>query len=200
MLHARSGVSSIVVLGLFAAASLAASLVATGTAPPAARPPTDEERHNDLYKRGSDLIAPYLLLSGRRPKTGSALWVQGKAFQSLNDHAQAYARFKRAYAIQSENPDVGRELMLECLQTQRMNEGVEVARATSSRTPRDAGLRANLGLALLMAGRIEEAADATAAALQLSSSDPITRDLLRVIQEVRAGKRAKPRRLADIQK
>ena len=132
------------------------------------------------------------------PNNWSALWIQGKAFQALDDHAQAYTRFKRSHALEPDNADIGRELMLECLEVGRMNEAVDVARAASDKTPGDAGLRANLALALLLAGRITDAGDTAGAALQMDPSDAITKSLVRIIDDVRRGKRRPPRRVSDL--
>ena len=181
------------------------------------------ERHDDVFKRGSELITPHMRLVGRTPKrtagaskdlrdgirlldealrlypnNWSALWIQGKAFQALDDHAQAYARFKRSYALEPDNADIGRELMLECLEVGRMTEAVDVARAASDKTPGDAGLRANLALALLLAGRITDAGDTAGVALQMDPDDAITKSLVRIIDDVRRGKRRPPRRVSDL--
>ncbi len=180
------------------------------------------ERHDDVFKRGSELITPYMRLAERTakkpgaakdlregirlldealrlyPGNWSALWIQGKAFQALDDHAAAYARFKRSHALAPDNPDIGRELMLECLEVGRMSEAVDVARAASDKKPRDAGLRANLALALLLAGRVTEANDTAGVALQMDPSDAITKSLVRIIDDVRRGKRPPPRRVSDL--
>ena len=185
----------------------------------------DERRHNELFKRGSDLISPYMRLTDRPPRkvddavrdlregirlldealtlfpeNWSALWIQGKAFQALDEHTQAYARFKRAHALQRNNPDVGREFMFECLEVGHADEAVEVAQTAASRAPRDAGLRANLALAFLLAGRIKEANDTANQAQILDPADTITKDLVRVIAEVRSGKRPRPRHISDLEK
>jgi tetratricopeptide (TPR) repeat protein len=185
----------------------------------------DERRHDELFKRGADLISPYMRLTDRPPRKSddasrnlregirlldealklfpgnwSALWIQGKAFQALDDHAQAYARFKRAFALQRDNPDVGREFMFECLEIGQGAEAVEVARTAASKAPRDAGLRANLALALLLAGRVSEADDAANQAQLIDPADKITQNLVRVIGEVRRGKRPRPRHMSDLQR
>ena len=181
------------------------------------------ERHDDVFKRGSELITPYMRLAERTakkpgsaakdlregirlldealrlyPGNWSALWIQGKAFQALDDHPAAYARFKRSHTLAPDNPDVGRELMLECLEVGRMSEAVDVARAAADKKPRDAGLRANLALALLLAGRVTEANDTAGVALQMDPSDAITKSLVRIIDDVRRGKRPPPRRVSDL--
>jgi tetratricopeptide (TPR) repeat protein len=184
----------------------------------------DERKHNELFKRGADLITPYMSLTDRVPKKSdrkarelregirllddalklfpdnwSALWIQGKAFQALGEHEQAYTRFKRSYALQGNNPDVARELMLESLEVGRANEAVDVARGAATKHPGDSGLRANLALALLLAGRLDEAAATAAEAQRMDPSDVITKDLVSIISEVRRGKRPRPRHVSDLQ-
>jgi tetratricopeptide (TPR) repeat protein len=184
----------------------------------------DERKHDELFKRGADLISPYMRLTDRPrrkatdardlregirlldealklfPGNWSALWIQGKAFQALDEHAQAYARFKRAYALQRDNPDVGREFMFECLEVGHVDEAVEAAGAAASRAPRDAGVRANLALALLLAGRVDEAEANASQAQLMDPDDKITKSLIRVIGEVRSGKRPRPHHISDLQK
>jgi tetratricopeptide (TPR) repeat protein len=185
----------------------------------------DQQKHNDLYKRGIALINPYMRLNDRpskksadttrdlregirlldealklAPDNWAALWMQGKAYQVLEEHEQAYVHFKRSFAIQRENADVARELMLECLELHRWIEAAEVGGVAVSRSPKDAGLRANLALALLLAGHVDDANDVANAALRMDSSDQITKDLVRKIGDVRSGRRPPPRSVSDLEK
>jgi tetratricopeptide (TPR) repeat protein len=224
--------ASIVVVMLLGAPAAAPAKASTPRAEAAGKPlavpvlnEAEIRRHNDLFRRGSGLINPYMELDGRPakkssdaardlregirlldevlkldPSNWSALWIQGKAFQTLGDHAEAYARLRRAYAIEQNNPDVSRELMFECLELGRSKEAVEVARASLSKGTKDPGLRANLALALLLAGRIQEAADEASAAAHLNPSDGITKNLVRIIEDVRSGRRLQPHHISDLEK
>jgi tetratricopeptide (TPR) repeat protein len=185
----------------------------------------EARRHNELFRRGSGLINPYMQLAGRpvkksstaardlregirlldevlklNPINWSALWIQGKAFQTLADHSEAYTRFRRAHAIEHNNPNVGRDLMLECLELGRPKEAVDLARESLSKGPKDPGLRANLALALLLAGRIQEAADEASVAAHLDPSDGVTQNLVRIIEDVRGGRRPPPHHISDLEK
>jgi tetratricopeptide (TPR) repeat protein len=142
-------------------------------------------RHDQAYKRAIALIHPHMRLHGRiapvdgraakdlregvgyldvvvglKPDNWAASWVRGKAQQALNEHEAAYDSFRRAYEIDESNPDVGRELAAECLETGRASEAVRIAQALTARAPKDAGLLANLALAHLINGQLDEAARA----------------------------------------
>jgi len=90
--------------------------------------------------------------------------------------------------------------MLECLEVGRSNEAVDVAREALSKAPKDPGLRANLALALLLAGRLGEASDEASAATHLDPSDAVTKNLVRIIEEVRSGTRPQPHHVSDLEK
>ena len=90
--------------------------------------------------------------------------------------------------------------MLECLEVGRSNEAVDVGREALSKGRKDPGLRANLALALLVAGRLGEASDEASAAAHLDPSDAVTKNLVRIIEEVRSGKRPRPHLVTDLDK
>ena len=64
--------------------------------------------------------------------------------------------------------------------------------------PGDAGLTANLALALLIGGKLDEAADAVTNALAISPKDNISRNLKEIITEVQSGHRPQPSKLGDL--
>ena len=146
--------------------------------------------HDASFRRGADLIGPHMLLMDRKaappsesdvrvgiacldrvleidPSNWSALWIRGKAFQSMREHAKAVESFRSAYRLKPENPDVAREFVEELLETQQFREAVAIAREVSDHNPRDAGLKANLALAQLMSGDAPSAQQNIAEALQL---------------------------------
>src|SRR6185312_10454776 len=89
----------------------------------------DRATHDD-GRAQSDLregLAYMDIVVGLRPDNFAAWWVRGKAQQALNDHESAYDSFRRSYAINDQNPDVGRELVSECLQTGRTGDAVRIA-------------------------------------------------------------------------
>jgi tetratricopeptide (TPR) repeat protein len=118
--------------------------------------------HDALFRRGADLISPHMLLTDHEPaarndaevrigiacldrvlqidpSNWSALWIRGKAFQSLTEHGKAVESFRAAYRLQPEHEDVARELAAELLETQGFVEAVTIAREISTRHPQDAG-------------------------------------------------------------
>ena len=180
-------------------------------------------KHNEAYRKGVDLITPHMRLAGRNPNLSAqaladlregiryldmvlnvasnnwaAWWVRGKAEQALTNHESAYESFHSSYIINSQNRDVGRELVLECLETGRASEAVQVAEAICEREPKNAGLLANLALAYLIDGQVEKAMRSAEAALQSDTSDPITKCVKIRIADVQAGRLSQPSCLSDL--
>ena len=181
------------------------------------------ERYQLLYKESLSVIQPYMIIVGRKAKSVSSpadrarlengvslmlqaidifpgswpgWWIIGKAYQALGDHLQAAGAFGKAYSINSTNPDVCRESMFEYLKLGKGAEAVEAAKTAVSRNPDDAGLIANLALALLIGGDVGEAREVCEAAYRMSPDDKVTRNLRKWIKEVQNGKKVRPTRLA----
>jgi tetratricopeptide (TPR) repeat protein len=179
--------------------------------------------HDEAYKRAVDLIRPHMRLAGQtasasprqdadlreaighldtalrlEPKNWAAWWARGKAQQALGDHEAAYGSLRRANDINGGHVDVGREFVAECLETGRAVEAVGVAEALCHREPKNAGLLANLAVAYLINGRLDDATHAADAALQIDGSDAINVSVRRRIEDVRAGRWPQPSRLADL--
>lgn len=127
-----------------------------------------------------------------------AYWVMGKAYQALNQSENACDAFGRSFAIQKDNPDVAREYMFECLNLGRTAEAIDAARHGVELSPNDAGLVANLALAYLVGGQIDEAVTAIDKSLKIAPDDKITQDLRTIILEVRDGKRPQPKSLREL--
>jgi Flp pilus assembly protein TadD len=189
--------------------------------------PTDPiELHDYLYLRASALVKPHLILHNipaqstknkkvkndlgtaislfervlsMNDQNWAAAWQAGKAAQSLDDQERAYRFFKRSFAVMKENPDVARELMLTCLDTKRADEAVEIAEHGVRLAEEDAGLKANLALALLCAGRLSGAETAIDAAIQQDPHDEISLTIKRLIGEIKRGERKLPQTPADLQ-
>jgi hypothetical protein len=60
-------------------------------------------------------------------------------------------------------------------------------------------LRANLALAVLLAGDVDEALGQAEQAAARAPKDEINRDLLAVVREVKDGRRREPRTLAEVE-
>jgi tetratricopeptide (TPR) repeat protein len=180
------------------------------------------DRETEL-RRGADLIRPHMILVGRKPaprnddeirvgiacldhalridpSNWSALWIRGKGLQALGEHTLAVESFLAAYRLHSDDPEMGRELGAELLETGRFPEAVRVARSISDRRPQDAGMKANVALAQLLAGDIAAAQQTVAEALKLDPNDSITKALAQVILDVSTGKRPRPKSLHELQR
>ena len=184
---------------------------------------TNDDQHNEVYQRGSGLISPHMQLLGREPKVSkgvrdqvskgiadlnavtaynpnnwSAFWIKGKGYQVLGDRKAAKAEFEKSFLIQRANPDVAREYAASCLELGEGEKAVNVARHAIKLKPDDAGLRANLALALLISGKTEEAKAEIAESLRMAPTDRISLAVKKVIDEVASGRRRQPKTMADL--
>jgi tetratricopeptide (TPR) repeat protein len=113
--------------------------------------PDDEAaEYTEVYKKGSDLLSRHMDLHDRKPTLSGtreaelregirllqravailptswpAHWLIGKGYQALGDHERAYGAFRQAARVNQDNPDVPRELCLECLRLGKYAEAVE---------------------------------------------------------------------------
>ena len=134
------------------------------------------------------MLGRVLLGLGRAEEARAEL----QRFLESGDGADPFRR--EAEKLLRGNPDVAREYACECLALGRGEEAVAIASKAMELDPRDAGLQANLGLALLVAGNVAGAERAARAALERAPEDEITRGLLSLIGDVQARRRARPTR------
>jgi tetratricopeptide (TPR) repeat protein len=179
------------------------------------------ERHDEYYQKGFACIDPYVQLQGKprkrpnkdkikegikyleavtkiNPENWAAFWLKGKAYQSLEHPQSAYNAFKKAFDIEKENADVARELMIEALNLGKGEEGVKMGKHALSLNPNNTGLMGNLGLAYLINGETDNAEGITRKAISLNPQDGINKQILNIINEVKSGKRAQPRKYSDL--
>jgi Flp pilus assembly protein TadD len=184
----------------------------------------EEAEYTEVYQKGCGLVKKHMNLHDREPAPSPATesevregirllqravtiepsswpawWMIGKGHQALDDHPSAYNAFRQATRLCKQNADVPRELCLECLRLGKFAEAVEVARLAVRIKRPDPGLQANLALALLLAGDVDEALDQAEQAVARSPKDEINRCLLAVIQEVKDGRRRQPKTLAEVE-
>jgi Flp pilus assembly protein TadD len=177
-----------------------------------------------VYQKGSDLVSKHITLHDREPapaptreaelregigllqravalepRSWPAHWLIGKGYQALDDHVRAYEAFRHAMRLCRSNADVPRELCLECLQLGKFAEAVEAARIAVRVEGSDPGLQANLALALLLSGDVDDALAQAEEAVARSPEDEISRNLLAVIEEVKDGRRRPPQTLAEVE-
>lgn len=188
-------------------------------------PATNDAEHNHYFLTGSEIIKPYMQLSGASAKPAkseaakadilrgigllyavveynkdnwAAWWTIGKGYQALQDADKACDAFAKSYAIHRENADVAREYMVECLNLGRKEEAISAAEYAVGLSPNNAGLIANLALAYMIAGRLADAQSVINKSLGIAPNDKISLKLKRVIQEIVDGKRSQPRTLRDV--
>lgn len=182
-----------------------------------------EGNHDIYYRRGATLIEPFMDLEGKmvtidagakdsitegirylnavtqiNPKNFAAYWIKGKGYQALKQHDSAYLQFGKSFKLKKDNPDVARELMIECLYLGKGAEAVSVSLYALSLDSTNAGLMGNLALAYLIYGDTVLADKTVKKALQIDPHDEINLQLAQIIDEVIAGKRDRPTRYDEI--
>jgi len=179
---------------------------------------------DEAYRRGVSLMEAYLELPREKvalnpqaktdlpaairsldvaisidPESSTAWWSRGKAEQLLGDHEQAHDAFHRSYQIDGgRNPDSGVQLVLECLETGREGEAVQVAETIRHAQPDNAGMLANLALAYLINGQIDDAVRTIHAAEAIDPEDEAIGSAKKRVEDVQSGRRPKPQRIGDI--
>ena len=179
----------------------------------------DGQNHDQIFKAAWDLIQPYIewqltdaplnptvqkqlrkalemlnRIQQFDPGNWAALWAMGIAHKCLKELGSAYTAFQRAYALEKENPDVGRELAGVCIALGRGEEAVRVSREVMDKNPKDAGLISNHAFALMIAGHVQEAEAIIENALGLQPEDQITENLAKFIKAVRTNQITRPDR------
>jgi tetratricopeptide (TPR) repeat protein len=184
-----------------------------------------KSEHDRLYQEASQLIKPYMQLVGAQvqsadkpeakqhlargielmrqavaiiPANWAAWWIVGKAHQALGDSQQACDAFAKAFRLNKAHVDVTREYMYECLNLGNPDKGIPLARYALALQPDDAGLTANLALALLLGGKVDDAAQTIEQALALLPDDEISVNLRRDIAAVQSGRKHQPKCIADL--
>jgi tetratricopeptide (TPR) repeat protein len=182
--------------------------------------------HDRVYKAACDIIEPYMRLHGKpekkvtpaavteikraigmldavttyAPTNWAAFWIKGKAYQAVDDRKAACAEFKSAFDLQDKNPDVAREYMFECLNLGDGAEGLRAAQHAVSLNPSDAGLHANLALALIIAAKPKEALAAIDESLRIDPKDQISQNVRKVVLKIIDGTKPQPRTLGELGK
>ncbi len=142
-------------------------------------------------QRACEMLSRVLMFN---PGNWQARWYRGIAHRCLGELAPAYDDFHRAYDMEKDHPDVGRELVIVCLNLGRGEEAVRVSSQLVQKFPTDPGLLANHALALMIAGRVPEAEAAVKSSLDLAPSDEITKSNAAIIASIRTGRMARPDR------
>jgi len=153
--------------------------------------PEEKSFNEEALREGMDLLGQVIEM---RPENWSGLWAMGKGYQRLGDYENSYQCFKASKVIARKDPpdpypDVLRELAWSCLQTDRFDEAIYYTDAARKFRPDDYTLDANHALAALMKKQFDMADQLARRALAANPADKITQDLVKMIEEVRSGKR-----------
>jgi tetratricopeptide (TPR) repeat protein len=132
------------------------------------------------------------------PEAWQAMWCLGKIHQRLGNDQLELSWFRRAHRLAPTEPDVCREAAHAAMNVGRAEEGIGFCRSAIEASPDDPGLKANLALALVLAGKHDEAQTAAREAATANPQDQVSRQVLEVIRDIRAGKRPQPRTLKEM--
>jgi len=223
-----AAVGALAALACFSCKSDAARTTSASTSPPdtgsISEAPERHQAFDEAYRHGVSLMGAYLDLPrdkvksnpqsktdlpaaiqsldvalGLEPDSSTAWWARGKAQQLLGDHENAYQSFHRSYQIdEGKNPDSGVQLLLECLETGRGGEAVHLAQAIVRSEPDNAGMLANLALAYLINGQVDEASRAVSNAEAIDPEDEAITSAKSRIDDVRSGHIPRPNRISEI--
>ena len=144
----------------------------------------------------SDLARAIQLFTGAlelNPANWSAMWLIGKAYQRLADHSSAFVWFVRAQAVNPLQADILREVSISAMYSGRSEEAISYAREALGFQPSNDGLQANLALALLLAGKLQEARVAIDKALKRNARNIIAQRLSEMIAHFMTTGRTPPK-------
>jgi len=187
--------------------------------------PEQIEEHNHTFEQAVELIKSEIILDGRPHASGldqplrskleralelfarvlelnsenwSAMWLVGKVYQRLSDYSAAFASFVQADKVHPLQPDVLREASICAMYMGRSEEAILYARNALECQPTNRGLHANLALAFLLAGRVDEA-KITIDKATAGSADTIAQTLGRMIDHFIAVGRKPPNTTAALE-
>jgi tetratricopeptide (TPR) repeat protein len=147
-------------------------------------------------RRALSLFARVLEL---QPGNWSAMWWVGMIHKRFEDHSTALLWFERALQVSSYQPDVAREACSCALELGRHEVAISFAVRAVEVKPDDAGLRSNLALALLLAGKVNEAKVEIERAIAQDPSDQISLGVRRDIERFAVSKEKPPSTLRGLQ-
>jgi Flp pilus assembly protein TadD len=121
------------------------------------------------------------------------MWALGKIHQRLNNDSAALSWFSEANRIESDNADILREATLCAMRLGNEGTAVKLAASAVELKPYDPGLVSNFALALLLAGRTDEASEKAADAVRANPDGKAARAVQKLIEDVVAGRKPRPR-------
>src|SRR5262245_53139026 len=148
--------------------------------------PVESQRHNAAFRRGCALIKDLIRISDRpvrslswldtwrlkrairefhkalqiNPGGWPSMWNLGQVYQRLGDHREALKWFEQSYELAPNNPDVAREAGVEALEVGDFSAAAAFFKSAIRANADDPGHQANLALAELLLGDVENASRA----------------------------------------
>lgn len=117
----------------------------------------------------------------------------------FRDCSTALLWFERAFQVSSYQPDVAREACSCALELGQHQVAISFAERAVQVKPDDAGLRSNLAVALLLAGKVAEAKTEIEQAIAQDPSDQISPAVRRTIEHFALSKEEPPSTLRALQ-
>jgi Flp pilus assembly protein TadD len=157
---------------------------------PSVRPEAVEDL--DRLRRACELLERINALS---PSHWRIWWSLGMARRRLKDRQGAYAAFQRAYRLQPDVVETGRNLFAECADLGYGEEALRLSKAILQLAPDDPGVVSNHAVALLINGDLDGAMEAVKHASSLDPQGQTTINLRNFLEEIRAGRIPVPTRI-----
>jgi tetratricopeptide (TPR) repeat protein len=187
-------------------------------------PTYDKAQHDRLYEEAADLMDGLIVYHdqndfeldahGRKkleramrlfehvvqmnPRNWPAFWLMGKIYQRFKDNESALDCFSKSHQNNPTHRDVAREAAIAAMESRKPELAVGFCERAIQAQPSNAGLRANLALALLFSDRPHEAREVVSYSLKLDPNDTITANIRQVIDEVINGSRPCPHHTDDL--
>lgn len=126
------------------------------------------------------------------PENWSAYWAMGKAYQTMGDKQKQYDAFKKAQQIARKHPDESysdaiRELVLSCLELEKIKEAIYYGKQAIEFSPDDFTLWSNFSICLLLDGQLDNAENYANKALGACADDGVAKNVLAVVKKIRNG-------------
>ena len=133
-----------------------------------------------------------------KPDNWAALWIRGKALQVAGRSRESLDAFARSHAINPTHPDIAREASISAMDAGQPDVAIRYTEKVAELRPEDAGLKANLALALLLSNWPVEAKRQISRAVEMDPADRISRSIEKAIDAVIAGFHPCPKNMTEL--
>jgi tetratricopeptide (TPR) repeat protein len=115
------------------------------------------------------------------PESYSSMWMLGKIQERLENQEGYFTWLARSYETNPSQPDVAREASMAAMNLGRHDDAIAYAHRAAQVDPNDPGLKSNLALAYLLAGKTIQAQEPIAQALAANPTDKISQTVAEMI-------------------